>query len=410
MSRYHFTLALNVLLAATMAGAIASEGKGLPGIDRPIRVGQFKGDGGSAGLSHPNIHQSGVLLNEILTNPHGSNLGDSLIVPTFNPPFTYTSYGVTTGDSVTASNVMKPTVEQVDAFISALDTLDVAIISCMGDFEKVIATEAQRAALVGFARRKGYLAVHSTIDTRGGWPQGDSLHGTAFRGQTQTDRDGTLRTDSAFQAEPAWRYLNRGLFANGLDTTFTEEWFFFTTSGAIIRNQANLKPTVKLVEASLAGGLGGQTAMGDHPHSWYRTFPDSGGRTFYTAVGHRPNLWNTNPTAPRFFRRQLYNAILWLAKYDSIASLTSIPGKAFDARDAGNFQARLIVKSSELLVAVTQDGAHTVELVSLDGRRIAPSTGSETQNALRFTGLRKGVYALTLIAPNGRSSRLVTIP
>lgn len=393
-----------LLTTVAMAAAVAQD---RPGIDRPIRVGQFRGTGTGGSYWHDNIHQSSVLLNTILTNPSTSNLGDSLIVPTHNPPFTYTSFGVvTTGGTSAPPSGKTPTVAQTNEFIAALDTLDVAIISCMVNFETIFTTPAQREALLSFTRRKGYLAIHATTDTQGGWAQGDSIHGTAFRQHPNGDRNGRLVRDSVFQADAAWNYLNQGLFSNSLDTSFTEEWFFFTTSAAAIRSQTNLKPTTKLDESSLTGS-GIPTLMGDHPHSWYRNYPDSGGRTFYTAVGHRPNLWNTNAQAPRFFRRQLYNAILWLAKYDSAGTSsirhTKAPGVASD-------YSRLAVSPSALTVSVIQPGNHTVELLSLDGKRLAFRQGTSGQTSHEFKNLRSGVYVVSVATGHGRSSRLATVP
>lgn len=370
-----------------------------PGIDRPIRVGQFKGTG--QGLYwHENIHSSSTMLSNILTTPTPAILGANLVVPTHNPPFTYTAFGVVQGGGNT------PTAAQTNAFIAALDTLDVAIISCMVGFDQVISQAAQRNALLEFAKRKGYITVHATTDSRSSWAAGDSINGTRFSGHPSSDRQGTIRRDSVFEAEDAWKYLNKEIFSNGLDTSFTEEWFFFTTSGTSIRSQANLKPTTKLIESSLAGGLGGQTAMGDHPHSWYRTNP-LGGRFFYTGVGHRPNLWNTNAQAPRFFRRQLYNAILWTAKYDSL-SATSI--KNTRAPGMASEYSKLSILPSNLTVTMIPRGEHTVELLTLDGKRVDMQKGSGSERSYQFSGLRSGVYTMAASTIHGRTSRLVTIP
>jgi hypothetical protein len=375
--------------------------QGRPGIDRPIRVGQFKGTGTNNAYWHENIHTSSAALTAILENPNGTNLGADLVVPTHNPPFTFATFGLASGSGT-------PSAAQTNAFIAALDTLDVAIISCMVAFESVISTAAQRDALVSFARRKGYMAIHATTDSRGTWAAGDSLVGTRFRNHPSApDRTGTLRRDSTFQTDSSWNFLNRSLFGNGLDTTFVEEWFYFTTTGAAIRSQANLKPTIQLVESSVSGS-NPPVPMGDHPMAWYRTYPDSGGRTFYTAIGHRPNLWNTATNQPRFARRQYYNAILWLAKYDSLSTVVAVkhtkaPGRASD-------YSKLAVSPSALTVTMTRGGNHEVELMTLDGKRVARQTGAGQNKAYNFTGLRSGVYALTVATLDGRANRLVTVP
>jgi hypothetical protein len=396
-----FVFDTKIVRAAVLAGvgAISIFAQGKPGVDRPIRVGQFKGTAPNQ-YWHENIHSSSTMLNNILTNPSATVLGPGIVVPKFSPPFTFTTFGVTQGGG------NNPTAAMTNAFIAALDTLDVAIISCMVGFDQIISTATQRDALANFARKKGYLAVHATTDSRSSWSAGDSIHGTRFSGHPSSDRMGTIRRDSVFQTDSAWKFLNSGVFSNGTDTSFVEEWFFFTTSGTSIRSQANLKPTMKLVESSLEGGLGGQTAMGDHPHSWYRTHPQ-GGRFFYTGVGHRPNLWNTNAQAPRFFRRQLYNAIVWLSDYDStgVVSIkrTKAPGPASD-------YSRLAVSPSELTVTMILDGDHSVELLTLDGKRVEIRQGSGSGKSHHFSGLKSGVYILATAGIDGRASRLVTIP
>lgn len=394
-------IVVRAALLAGVGGVFSIFAQGQPGIDRPIRVGQFKGTGTGA-YWHENIHSSSTMLNNILTNPTPAVLGPNLVVPKFSTPFTFTTFGVVQGGG------NNPTAAMTNAFIAALDTLDVAIISCMVSIGNIFSTAAQREALINFSRRKGYLAVHATTDTQGAWAAGDSLHGARFSGHPNGDRMGTIRRDSAFQTDSAWKFLNKDVFANGEDTSFTEEWFFFTTSGSAIRGSANLKPTIKLMESTLAGGLGGQTAMGDHPLSWYRTHPQ-GGRFFYTGVGHRPNIWNTNAQAPRFFRRQLYNAIVWLSDYDSL-SISTVSLQRTKAAGPASDYSRLSVSPSALTVTMIPNGNHEVELLSLDGKRVAFRNGSGRENAYQFSGLRSGVYTIATASIHGRSSRLVTIP
>jgi hypothetical protein len=401
MLHHKFTRNVAIVLGVAAVSSLLAQDR--PGIDRAIRVGQFKGTG-QGRYWHDNIHTSSTVLNTVLGNPNGANLGGDLVVPKHNPPFSYTAFGVAAGGGNTPSATL------TNAFIAALDTLDVVIISCMVEFGNVISTTAQRGALLNFAQTKGYIAVHATTDSYGTWPAGDSIHGTRFLGHPSSDRNGMLRRDSVFQTDSAWNFLNRNLFVNGTDTTFLEEWFFFTTSGANIRANATLKPTVKLEEHTLAGGLGGRTAMGDHPMSWYRTNP-LGGRFFYTAVGHRPNLWNTGTNQPRFPRRQLYNAILWVAKYDSLSTAdTAVSIKYTQAPGAASDYSKLLISSSALTLTVTSPGSHLVELLTLDGRRLAYQKGQGRDKAYRFTNLRSGVYALSLATAEGRSRRLVTVP
>jgi hypothetical protein len=44
---------------------------------------------------------------------------------------------------------------------------------------------------------------------------------------------------------------------------------------------------------------------GDYPQAWYRTFDK--GRSFYTALGHRDDIWSSDPV----FRAHLVGGIRW---------------------------------------------------------------------------------------------------
>jgi type 1 glutamine amidotransferase len=379
--------------------AIAQE---IPGKDRPIRVGMFKGTGTGSRYWHTNIHTSHTVLAGILANPAGANLGDSLVIPTAG--FSFYSMPIalnTAGTAECTGNGCGPNATQIAGFVAAMDTLDVIIMSSVVDWGSRVSNVTQREAFQNFWNTKGYVAIHAITDTYGTWAPLDTIHGARFRGHP-AEQNGTIRRDSVFETDTNYRYLNRGVFSNGIDTTFFEEWFYFTTTAATIRSQPHLKPTVKLVEASIANP-GSQAPMGDHPHSWYKQLP-TGGRFFYTAVGHRSQVWQT----VRSFRRQVYNGILWTAKYDSLATVTSIrhngkaPGVAQD-------YSRLSVTPGALTVTMIPSGSHTVELLSVDGKRIAFQQGEGRDKSYQFTGLRAGVYAVSVGTSAGRSNRLVTV-
>jgi type 1 glutamine amidotransferase len=47
------------------------------------------------------------------------------------------------------------------------------------------------------------------------------------------------------------------------------------------------------------------TRGGDYPQAWWRTFGK--GRTFYTALGHRDDIWSNDPV----FRAHVLGGIRW---------------------------------------------------------------------------------------------------
>lgn len=384
---------LGLTIALAMAGSVYAQ---VPGKDRPIRVGQYKGTG-QGRYWHTNIHTSGAQLAAILANPDSTGLGPDIIKPTAG--FSFTQFGLQSGTGTPSTGLR-------DAFIQALDTLDVVLISCFVDIGQSISAGAPRTALMNHIQKKGYIAVHATTDSYGTWPGLDSIHAARFQNHPSSDRNGRLRLDSldgSYNTDPAWAYLNTSL----ADTTFTEEWFSFTTNGNVIRSYPGVKVTVNIDESSYAGGMGGARAMGtDHPMSWYRVFPE-GGRFFYTAVGHRANIWAGGAANPRFLRRQLYNAILWTAGYDTAASVSIKPQAAKSLRFAD--VSRMSAGEGALTVTMLQAGTHSVELTALDGRRIAMRRGEGRDFAYKFASLQPGVYSVSVNTQNGRSSQLVTV-
>jgi type 1 glutamine amidotransferase len=371
--------------------------EGIPGKTRPIRVGMLKGTG-TGQYWHTNMHTAGSSLASILANPDAANLGTSLVKP--DSGFVFTQYGLTG----TATGT--PSTAQTSAFVAALDTLDVVILSCIVDMANGIFTAGtNRTALANHWNNKGYVAIHASTDSYGTWPSLDSVHAARFQNHPNSDRNGTLRLDTiggGGPAKPEWAFLNRGL----ADTTFVEEWFSFTQNANVIRAFPNLQTTVNIDETSYAGGLGGARQMGaDHPMSWYRKIGTKG-RFFYTAVGHRAQNYSGG-TNPRFLRRQLYNAILWTAGYDTVAGPVSI--KSGKATGAASEYSRLAVSPSALTVTMIPEGNHTVELLTMDGKRVAFQQGNGSEKSYNFTGLRPGIYALAVGTTQGRSNRLVTI-
>src|SRR5215217_604307 len=386
-------------LLALMGMTVAATAQDKPGISRPIRVGMFKRTGTSA-YWHTNMHTAGANIAQMRSGTPARmvNMGANIVVPPAG--FTFTEYGLPTGQGT-------PTTAQVNTFITALDSLDVVIISCMVKMGTVLSTTAQRDALTNFWSKKGYVAIHASTDSKGSnWTAIDSMHGAQFSNHPNADRLATLHLDSTLAPDNDWKYLNANIMGAGDTARFVEEWFSFETGGSAIRATPNLKVSVNISEASYAGGLGGARALGaDHPMSWYRRTPGTGGRFFYTAVGHRATNYDSLGPTP-FLRRQIYNAILWTAKYDSLSSTAIIsskaPGKLTD-------YSNLTFSPSAMTVTVTQVGQHRVELLGLDGRSIEQRTGTGNGMSYTFSGLRPGIYALKLGTQSGQSSRLVTI-
>jgi hypothetical protein len=395
--------------AATVAGmmigafAVSMFAQGRPGIDRPIRIGSFIGTGPGQYWSE-NTYAASSALTVMLANPDSAGLGPNLIIPPKG--FSFTAFGAVRNEGNT------PTRAQTETFLNALDTLDVAYIANFANLGNVITTVPQRDKLLTFMMTKGFISVNWSSDTFGSWAALDSIQGARMSSHPPNDRNATLRRDSVAENDPDWKYLNRSLFLNGLDTTFMDFWFSWNPSGELIRagnSFGSMIVTVKILEETYAGGMGGAFAMGDHPMSWGRRMAD-GGRVFYTGVGHRTTNFTGGPTNPRFLRRQLYNAFLWTAKYDSLSPPIGIiaRGRAMDQAPAFS---RVEALPSLLKVTLLTDGNHALELLGIDGRRVARRDGiGPSGTGYVFENLRPGVYALAIASGQGRTTRLVAVP
>jgi hypothetical protein len=319
----------------------------------PIRVGIFKGVGTGSSYWHPSIHPGSDAIAAMLADPAQAGLQNP-VIPARG--FSVTMYGV---DTSCAQNGCVPSALQRATFIAALDSLDVVIFPNNVAIGDAIPDPLHRQRLASFWLTRGVISLHWSTDSKATWAPWDSLHGTQF--QTREDYvEGTVHLDTAGFADilPSWKLLNRGL----PDTArFREEWINFTTSGAAIRSQTSLIPTVNLDDNSYVPRLS-NVPKGDHPFSWYREFPE-GGRFFYTGMGHQTSTYQSE----YYFRRQLYNAVLWAAGADSNGIVVS-------ARPAGRAGAAASLKTwgsgSRIHVRVAEAGA-LVELFSPDGTRLA---------------------------------------
>jgi cytochrome c len=164
----------------------------------------------------------------------------------------------------------------------------VVFLSTTGD----VLDDTQQAAFERFVRAGGgWVGVHAAADTEYDWAwYGQLLGGGAWFESHPEIQTVTLKVEDA--THPATSHL---------PATFQlqDEWYNF---------QANPRPSVSVLmtldESSYAPGPG---AMGaDHPIAWFHEF--DGGRAFFTALGHRPELYS-DPV----FTQHLLGGIRWAA-------------------------------------------------------------------------------------------------
>lgn len=144
----------------------------------------------------------------------------------------------------------------------------VAFVNSTGE---ILDAAQQRAFEAFVAGGGGFLGVHAAADTAYGWPWYGQLLGSRFKSHPPGLQTGTVRFAQPPAGVPAvW--------------SVTDEFYNFTH-----RPDPPVTIVAALDESSYAGGEMGA----DHPIAWCREI--HGGRSWYTGLGHRPELF-ADPT------------------------------------------------------------------------------------------------------------------
>lgn len=152
--------------------------------------------------------------------------------------------------------------------------------------------DGQQAAFERYIRAGGgWVGVHAAADTEYDWPwYGQLLGGGAYFKSHPEIQTVQLVVENA--THPATAHLPGSL-------SVQDEWYNFQQNP-----RAAVSVLMTLDESSYSPGA---DAMGDdHPIAWFHEF--DGGRAFYTALGHRSELY-TDP----LFTQHLLGGIRWAA-------------------------------------------------------------------------------------------------
>lgn len=177
-----------------------------------------------------------------------------------------------------------------DITAEGLKGFDVLVFYTTGELPL---SEVQKAALLDFVRSgKAFVGVHSATDTFYGWPEYGELIGGRFASHPWGQFEATIRVVD--RKHPAARHLPETF-------KITDEIYVFKEF------KAGLVNVVMRLEA---GGLDlnrkglEQVNARDFPLAWWRNFGK--GRVFYTALGHRPEVWRDDR-----FRAMVVGAVRW---------------------------------------------------------------------------------------------------
>jgi type 1 glutamine amidotransferase len=174
----------------------------------------------------------------------------------------------------------------------------------------------QREALLDFVREGGgFVGVHNAALTFYDEPEFGEMLGGYFRRTVGQNRVVVLRVEDT--AHPATRML-------GTSWPLVDEFYEFGTAAwSADRPEENVdvlfdnripigfsRDRVRVLlsidtERTDLEGLGEVSAGGDYPQAWVRRFGE--GRSFYTSIGHRDEIWTSDPV----FRAHVMGGIRW---------------------------------------------------------------------------------------------------
>ena len=154
-------------------------------------------------------------------------------------------------------------------------------------------SDAQKKAFLDWIKSgKGFIGLHSATDTYYKWPEYGEMIGGYF--------DGHPWTENSTVGISAFDRKNR--FSSHFEESFKlqEEIYQFRNF-----NKDKVTVTMSLDKANTDMTLKGIKAA-EFPLTWYRDYGK--GRVFYTALGHRSEVWQDQR-----YQKMVLNAIKWAA-------------------------------------------------------------------------------------------------
>ncbi|UOB16329.1 ThuA domain-containing protein [Abyssalbus ytuae] len=178
---------------------------------------------------------------------------------------------------------------------------DFDVIIFLNTTEDILNDEQQEVFKKFIQSGKGFVGVHSASDTEYDWPWYNSLVGKMFHIHPAQQTAVLEVQDTNFPGMEVFppRFM------------WTDEWYEFKKEEysknlqvLLTVDETTYKPYAKWGEKEGKG-------MGYHPIAWYQYF--DGGRSFYTALGHIPAIYENS-----WFLQHLYGGIYWAATGNGI--------------------------------------------------------------------------------------------
>jgi uncharacterized protein len=152
-------------------------------------------------------------------------------------------------------------------------------------------SDGQKKAFLDFIKSgKGFVGIHSATDTFYKWPEYGEMIGGYFDGHPWTQND-TVTIKNLDPKNPITGHWEESF-------NLTEEIYQYKEF-----NKDKVTVTMSLDTSKTDMTKKGVKAS-EFPLTWYRNYGK--GRVFYTALGHRPEVWRDQR-----FQKMIVNALKW---------------------------------------------------------------------------------------------------
>jgi uncharacterized protein len=169
-----------------------------------------------------------------------------------------------------------------------LKNLDVIVFYTTGELPL---SDVQKKAFLDFIKSgKGFIGIHSATDTFYKWPDYGEMIGGYFDGHPWTQND-TVTITNLDSKNPLTGHWEESF-------NLKEEIYQYKEF-----NKDKVTVTMSLDKSKTDMTKKGVKAT-EFPLTWYRNYGK--GRVFYTALGHRPEVWEDQR-----FQKMIVNALKW---------------------------------------------------------------------------------------------------
>lgn len=186
--------------------------------------------------------------------------------------------------------------ENIDRMFTEDGLKDFDVILFVSTTGDILNAEQQKTMEKFIQSGKGFVGVHAASDTEYDWPWFTQLVGRMFHIHPviQTAELSVIDRKFPGMARMPDKFL------------FTDEWYDFGEEKVKGLNYI-LTIDEKTYDPKVDWGRAKSDGMGKfHPLAWYHEF--DGGRSFYTALGHQPEVYRDT-----IFLEHLYGGIYWAA-------------------------------------------------------------------------------------------------